>query len=254
MSVLVVMERLKVEAVKEANALNPTRKGVYVAINAGVSSEELREKLIACLIEGDDISAYAFASKLASVHGNNYIYWFLFHVSITHANPLLLNISNRASYLCAEEQHRRPVKSHEVCLMYVLNILCKTVKTNDAIETYKFASESFDQNIKHARDSYWNKSLRVLQKLAEDKRLPIPQRIIALQYLYGVEQEDILSGDTKHYKAYVGNPEQWFDVSLVLAQKDVQLQILIQLAYTCYKRSSMIGLSLALKKTVDKKN
>ena len=136
--------------------------------------------------------------------------------------------------------------------MYVINILCKTVKVDDAVQSYKFASESFDQSIKHTRDSYWNKSLRVLQKLAEDESLPIPKRIIALQYLYGVEIEDILSGDAKYYKAYVGNPEQWFDVSLVLAQKDVQLQILIQLGYIYYKRSPMIGLALTLKKPIDK--
>lgn len=136
MNMLTVMERLKVEAVKEANALNPTRKGVYIEVKSE-SVSALHAKLKECLIEGDEVSAFAFAMELSQRCGKALIYSALLELSFTHANSLLLNISNRATYLCANEQHRRPVKSHEVCLMYVISLLCKTVRTDDAIQDIK---------------------------------------------------------------------------------------------------------------------
>lgn len=252
MSLHVVTERLKVEAVKEANALNPTRKGAYIDVKSD-SVSALHAKLKECLIEGDEVSAFAFAMELSHRHGEPFIYATLFGFSFTHANSILLNISNRATYLCANEQHRRPVKSHEVCLMYVINILCKTVRTDDAVQRYKVASHSFDQSITHTRDTYWNKSLTELQTLAEDKRLPIPQRIIALQYIYGVDINDVHDRQwLANFKPYKGLPALWFDTCLLLTEDNTQLQVLLQLGYMYYKKAPMIGLPLTLKNLLTK--
>lgn len=253
MSLNVVMERLKIEAVKEANALNPIRKGVYIPVKQD-SVSVLMARLLESLIEGEDTYAFAFAKELSHREGKDNIYATLLDISFTHANLLLLNISNRATYLCASEQHRRPVKSDEVCLMYIINMLCKTVRTDDAVQVYKVASHSFDHDIKHARDTYWNKTTTELQTLAEDERLPIPQRIIALQYLYGVDVDECLeSGYLKHFKPYRSVSSLWLDSSLHLTEKDVQLQVLLQLGYMNYRKPPMIGLALSLKKPIDNK-
>ena len=252
MSLNIVMERLKVESVKAANALNPTRKGAYIIIPANETTSKLHADFISCLISGDDKSAFAFISAIAKKHGKKYAYWVLFDLCFTHANSFHLHPLVKVAYLCAEEQNRRPVKSFEVCVMYCIDILCNIISDGEAIEKYKFIAESAEQDIKHARDTYWNHSHTKLMGLALSKHLPIPQRVIALRYIYGVEIDEVL-GDTytKEFKPYPGSPDLWFDISLELADGNPYLQILLQLGYMYYRKSPMMGLSLLLKKAVD---
>lgn len=134
---------------------------------------------------------------------------------------------NKIIYLCSVEQNRKQIKTDEICGYYIhaLQESCKGSEKNWERTLNAYASEFMV--IGHARHTYWNHSDERLEYIALDPTNRIEQRIIALQYLYGVDEDTHKT--TPNYQVREGSPEKWAEVSRVLAGNNDDLKWVITL-------------------------
>lgn len=149
---------------------------------------------------------------------------------------------NKIIYLCADEQKRNQIKTEEICGYYVhaLQESCKGQEKNWERTLNSYASQLLP--VTHARHTYWNHSQDKLTYIALDPTIVIDQRIIALQYLYGVDED--MHKTTPQYNVCPGSVTKWAEVSRIIAGYNDDLQWLITLCEGMTYLPSMIPISL----------
>lgn len=149
---------------------------------------------------------------------------------------------NKIIYLCSDEQKRNQIKTEEICGYYVhtLQESCKGQEKNWERTLNAYSDPLLIIN--HARRTYWNHSNERLGYIALDPSKLIEQRIIALQYLYGVDEETHKL--TPYYFVREGSVEKWAEVSRVIAGYNDDLKWVITLCEGMTYLPSMIGISL----------
>lgn len=134
---------------------------------------------------------------------------------------------NKIIYLCSTEQKRNQIKTEEICGYYVhaLQESCKGSEKNWERTLNAYSNQTLP--VTHARHTYWNHSDEKLTYIALDPTIRIEQRIIALQYLYGVDED--MHKTTPGYQVCKGSVEKWAEVSRIIAGYNDDLKWVIGL-------------------------